>query len=53
MRRRPGHALELAVRTRGACFLDTADWVSRQRAAVAAWTVPPIADFTALFGAGD
>jgi uncharacterized protein (TIGR02270 family) len=53
MRRRPGHALELAVRTRGACFLDTTDWVSRQRAAVAGWTVPPIGDFTALFGAGD
>jgi len=53
MRRRPGHALELAVRTRGVCFLDATDWVSRQRAAVAAWTVPPIGDFTALFGAGD
>jgi uncharacterized protein (TIGR02270 family) len=53
MRRRPGHALELAVRTRGACFLDTTDWVSRQRAAVAGWTVPRIGDFTALFGAGD
>jgi uncharacterized protein (TIGR02270 family) len=53
MRRRPGHALELAVRTRGACFLDTTDWVSRQRAAVAGWTVPPVTDFTALFGAGD
>jgi uncharacterized protein (TIGR02270 family) len=53
MRRRPGQALELAVRTRGACFLDTTDWVSRQRAAVAGWTVPPIGDFTALFGAGD
>ena len=53
MRRRPGHALELAVRTRGACFVDTTDWVSRQRAAVAGWTVPSIDDFTALFGAGD
>jgi uncharacterized protein (TIGR02270 family) len=53
MRRRPGYALELAVRTRGACFLDTMDWVSRQRAAVAGWSVPHVADFTALFGAGD
>ncbi len=53
MRRRPSHAFELAVRTRGAFFVDTADWVSRQRAALAATAVPLISDFTALFGAGD
>ena len=53
MRRRPGLVLELAVRTRGTFTVDTSDWVSRQRAALAASPVPRIGDFTALFGAGD
>jgi uncharacterized protein (TIGR02270 family) len=53
MRRRPGLALELAVRSRGAFTVDTTDWISRQRAALAALPIPRIGDFTALFGAGD
>lgn len=52
MRRRPGYAFELAVRTRGALSIDTGDWVIAQRAALAAAAIPRAIDFSPLFGAG-